>query len=142
VSARVPIHRRRRLQAGVNLTPMLDVIFNLIFFFILATTIREETFEMSIQLPESSTVTAAAGETIPHVAVSAAGDIFYGDRRVVEEELELEMRALAGEGQRAVLVRGDTAVNLGRVIEVFDICRRAGLVEAQLETRPPAPTSP
>ena len=38
-------------ESEVNLTPMLDVIFNLLFFFILATTLRQDYLEIAVDLP-------------------------------------------------------------------------------------------
>jgi biopolymer transport protein ExbD len=121
-------HQRHRLQPGINLTPMLDILFNLIFFFVLTTNIRDETWQMKIELPRART--AAPGEQIeqvPVVSINAEGALFYQNRPVVEEELNLELKALAARGVGQIRLRIDAMARNGRVVEIMDFCRLAGI---------------
>lgn len=126
---------RRRMQFGINLTPLLDVIFNLLFFFVLATTLRQEMMEMNVQLPE-----AAHGETRridkpPAVTLDARGAIVYNDQAMTLETLSLYLYKEAQNGQRSVEIFGDEGVDFGRVIEVMDACKAAGLDEVRWQLR-------
>lgn len=130
-------HQRRRsiLAPGINLTPLLDVIFNLLFFFLLATTLRNEEAQTEITLPDSDmAVRADSGQLA--IDLNAQGEIFYQGRPMVAEELELEMIALVQEGETEVLIRGDRDVGLGKVYAVMDLCRRAGLKAVSLQAEP------
>lgn len=130
-------HQRRRsiLAPGISLTPLLDVIFNLLFFFLLATTLRTEEAQTEITLPDSDTaIRADTGQLA--IDLTAEGEIFYQGQLMVAEELELEMLALVQEGETEVLIRGDREVGLGKVYEVMDICRRAGLKAVSLQAEP------
>jgi biopolymer transport protein ExbD len=121
-------HQRHRLQPGINLTPMLDILFNLIFFFVLTTNIRDETWQMKIELPRART--AAPGEQVekvPVIVIDAEGRLFFGDRSVVEEELNLELQALSARGVGQVRLRIDAMARNGRVVEVMDFCRLSGI---------------
>lgn len=118
--------RRRRIATDINLTSLLDAILNLVFFFLLATTIRHEESQARVQLPKSSTATPASEDT-KSISLDAQGRIFYGEEQVEDAELESRLRALAAEGVREVMIRGDANVGLGRVYAVMDICRRSGL---------------
>jgi biopolymer transport protein ExbD len=128
--------RRNSLDFGVNLTPMLDMIFNLLFFFVLATQIRQETAQMEVRLPSTATQSAARELTRPlAVTLDSAGKIFFNDREMVEAELALELHALAAKGQKEIFIRGDERVDYGRVVTVMDVCKRAGLGSVLLDLK-------
>lgn len=137
--------RRRVLTPGINLTPLLDVIFNLIFFFLLATTLRSEVYETRIKLPKSSS--AEKTEENPNtIRIEADGSIYFAGRLVSEEQLERQLGKLAAGGVEEVAIDGDEAVNFGRVYAVVDICRRAGLsavsLNAESKAEPPGSSVP
>lgn len=129
--------RRSALPAGVNLTPLLDAMFNLVFFFLLATTLRTEEVQTQVTLPQSARAPEVAPE-IPTVSIDQEGRIFFRGRQVVAEELELELIQLASGGETEIMIRGDQDVGLGRVYEIMDLARRAGLkaVSLQAEAAP------
>ncbi len=132
--------RRRRLETGITLTPMLDVIFNLIFFFVLTTTIRQELTQLPVRLPEAAAGQQASAEPLPTLVLDREGLLMFGDRAVGEAELELLLGELAGGGNRELRLRADDQADWGRVVRVMDICRRLGL-GLLAETRP-APAEP
>ncbi len=120
--------RRRHLEPGISLTPMLDMIFNLLFFFVLTTEIRQGLGQLQVKLPEASAAArATATATIPTLILDRQGQLFYDNRPVADSELELILRGVAREGGHEVRLRGDERVDLGRAVTVMDICRRTGL---------------
>lgn len=129
--------RRRKIPNGINLTSLLDAIFNLVFFFLLVTTLRREEGQARVQLPQSETATAIPAELMT-ISIDASGRIFFADREVQEADLERELERVALGGVREVTIRGDSEVGLGRVYAVMDICRRSGLdaVSLQAEKKP------
>ena len=131
--------RRRRLEPGINLTPLLDAIFNLIFFFILATTIRQDLGRFNVRLPAASTAAAVKPEGVPTLVIGEDGRVSMEDRAMGDAELELVLREMAGRGEKRVMIRGDERVELGRAVAVWDLCRRAGLENTDLLTRPGSP---
>jgi biopolymer transport protein ExbD len=136
-------HHRRRLQPGINLTPMLDVLFNLIFFFILATNIRDESLQMEISLPRvRSATTADEADRIPVVTIGAAGAIEFKGRTMVEEEFQLELRALVRDGVRHVRLRCDEMAPTGQAVRVMDACKLAGLEGCLLDALPASDLTP
>lgn len=140
MSLRSPHRKRFRLQPGINLTPLLDVIFNLLFFFILATTIRTEEEQMEVRLPASeSSVETPRERDVPVVTIDRQGQIHFKGRRVVESELQLELNYLARRGVTRVYVRGDREADWGRIVGLMDLCRQAGITNVLADTqRPPS----
>ncbi|MCL5271318.1 MAG: biopolymer transporter ExbD, partial [bacterium] len=97
MSRRTARSRKSGLEPGINLTPMLDMIFNLLFFFVLATQIRTNARQMEVQLPEAGSAVAADEKKAPPVVtLDAKGNIYFNERPVVEEELALYLHHLAG----------------------------------------------
>lgn len=135
-------HRlKQRAQPGINLTPMLDVLFILIFFFVLATNIKDRALEMAVHLPESSSAAPARQRPEPAtVTIDVQGNIHFDGRTMPLEELHLHLDRLARRGVDEVVVRGDEGVGYGRVWEVMDRCKQAGIDAVVLEARP-APAS-
>lgn len=123
--------RRRLLAPGLNLTPLLDAILNLVFFFLLATQLKTNEAAMKVNLPtaESAAETMGSDQT-PTVTIDAEGKAFYKGREIGDAELEMEAMRIAKQGASSVNIRGDASANFGRIIEVMDICKRAGIKEA------------
>lgn len=137
-----PVLRRRRsaLPPGINLTPLLDTIFNLLFFFMLATTIRNEAYELSVHLPTAgAAVPAEREQPPPTITVDAEGHTWFQDRMVVPEELELELTVLAGRAVDEIIVRGDRDAQYGNVIRIMDLARQAGIKSVLLDAERPQP---
>lgn len=122
---------------GINLTPLLDIIFNLIFFFILATTIREKERYLEVNLPSASTAQQrTADEELPEVAITASGDIYLNGAPITPGELETQLAArVARDGIREVVLSTDAEVSFQRFTDITDICRAAGIQVVTPRTR-------
>lgn len=130
MSAAPRVRRRRLLGPGINLTPLLDAILNLTFFFLVATTLRKQEGKLNVALPPAETATASVGATKPSVTLDAEGKIFFEDKEFTEDEFEARMRELVAEGNLEVDIRGDKTVEFGRVVRVMDLCKKAGMEAA------------
>jgi biopolymer transport protein ExbD len=131
---------RHRLPPGINLTPMLGVIFGLIFFFILAANVPVDSARMEVRLPRArSGETAAQADLIPAITIGADGRLIFKGRTMVEEELRLELNALARRGARRVRVQADERTRHGRVVQVMEFCRTAGIDDVLWDVRPTSP---
>ncbi len=122
----------------LDFVPMVDVLFNLLIFFLLATSLHQTEREMQIALPQakaSGPLTAALREII--VNVDASGAIIVGTRRISEEDLAQMLRgAVATNPKQKVSLRGDRTTPYANIARVLDICKAAGIPEPYLETIP------
>lgn len=120
----------KSIGASLNLTPLLDIIFNLIFFFILATNIRERDRFLEITLPSSTTAEARPAEKeIPRVTMTRDGALFYQGEKITAEGLQVELTAAARTGANEVILASDGQLAWQRIIDVTDICRKAGILQ-------------
>jgi biopolymer transport protein ExbD/biopolymer transport protein TolR len=126
--------RRKREEPRVDLTPMVDVVFLLLIFFMISTTFVE-TPGIDIKLPESG---AQAIEREPEelkVYLSREGDIFVGEEKTTLAALR---ERLADYGPRAAqttfLLLADREARHGRVVELMDAARAAGFSRLAIAT--------
>jgi len=134
--------RRRReipgVSGGLNLTPLLDIIFNLIFFFILATNIREKSQFLDVNVPASGAgEERVEEEEIPEIAITEAGTIYYNEEEVTAEELETRLtRDIQQQGVEDAILSTDADVPFQKFIDVTEIVVRAGIPEPATRLRP------
>jgi biopolymer transport protein ExbD len=113
---------------GIRLTPLIDVVFLLLIFFLSATTFSREEVEMDLDLPEAAS--GEAGKSLETIQINIARDgrMVMNGREVTEEALHQKLRAAAARNRdRQVLIRGDTEARYGLVAKVFDACLLAKL---------------
>jgi biopolymer transport protein ExbD len=123
---------------AIELTPVIDMVFLLLIFFLVATTFHQTEREMQIVLPEAATggpISLALRELV--VNVESDGDIIVSGRRVDERDLRVIVEeAVAANAEQKVTVRGDRSAAYGTVARVLDICKGAGIQEPYLDTVP------
>jgi biopolymer transport protein ExbD len=123
---------------GIEMTPMIDMVFLLLIFFLIATTLRQEEREMKIALPEAAAagpLSTALREII--INVGADGGIQVTGRSMTPDALAtLVHEAVSANPNQKVSVRGDRATAYANVVRVLDVCKGAGVQEPFLETLP------
>ena len=114
----------------VELTPMIDVVFLLIIFFLVATTFQRMEQEIAVSVPESET--GQAGEDGPEpviVNVLTVEDgyqvVVAGNTITLDQLQALLARRVASEPKTKALVRADGDLRHQQVVEVADACRKA-----------------
>lgn len=128
------------LDASIHLdfVPMADVLFNLLVFFLLATTIAQVERQMAVALPfasSSAPISHAAREII--VNVDATGTITVAGRTLSPDQLrELVAAAVTANPDQKVSVRGDRSTAYANIAAALDACKAAGVSAPFLDTLP------
>jgi len=126
-------------DATPNLAPMIDVILVLTIFFMCATKFTTDERRFDLDLPQAGAA-AVAAETRPEIVeVEASGVVRLAGDAV--EMPDLAARLTASRSVRpdlAVTIRGERAVPHGRMAEVYEACRAAGVsrVAIAVQSRP------
>lgn len=123
---------------SIELTPIIDMVFLLLIFFLVATTYHQTEREMQIALPDAESagpISVSLKEII--VNVTADGRIIVSGREVSADDLRriISTAAEANPGQK-VTVRGDRATPYDAIVGVLDVCKGAGIQEPFLDTVP------
>ena len=125
---------RRRIytpMADINVTPFVDVMLVLLIIFMVAAPLMN--VGVSVDLPKT-TADPIQGQDEPLVvSVKAKGEVFLGDTEYSVDDLIGKLKAVQAEKpDQRIFVRGDKAVDYGRVMEVLGALRAAGFTKAGL----------
>lgn len=123
--------RKRKEEGGLNMTPMIDVVFQLIIFFIVTIAQQQKEVEMELRLamaPDGKAVERKDPRTI-NIDVDDQGRIYIARQRLTLPQLRSILRgAVARHGQTLpVVIRGDSKARHEYVRRVMDTCSDAGL---------------
>ena len=120
-------------EAGIDITPMLDVVFiMLIFFIVTASFVKESGIE--VNRPDASTSQAKPRANIL-IGISANDEIWINKRRVDASQVRANIERLHAENpQGTVVVQADEESNTKAVVAVMDAARQAGVYDISLST--------
>ncbi len=123
--------RMRNKEANINMSPMIDLVFLLLIFFIVTTSFVRET-GIEVQRPTaSSAALTQAGNIL--VAVSKEGTIHFDGRQVDLRSLRAHItRALAENPEASVIIVADKISYTGIIIQVMDQSRLAGATSVSI----------
>ena len=128
--------RQNGSDIAIDLTPVIDMVFNLLIFFLVATSFHQTEREMKIVLPQASSagpISAVLKEIV--VNVDAEGRIIVSGRAIATEDLRTMVKeAVAVNPEQKVTVRGDRTTAYANVVAVLDICKGGGIQEPYLDT--------
>lgn len=117
--------RRARRRLGINITPLVDVMFILIIFFTVSSTFRSH-LGVDVMLPRAATG-VEEGPGNYEITVDASGNLFWGGQRVDATTLHAALQAvLQREPEATLVLRGDEAAPFQAVVTAMDIARQAG----------------
>ncbi len=121
-------------SAGPDLTPMIDVIFQLLIFFLLTSFLILPAVNVALPRSRSPQATPPAALTL---TVRQDGGLLLAGREVTVEELpSLVSAALAGRSGSSLLVQADRGAAFGRVIEVMEAARSGGATDLSFLVEP------
>ena len=127
--------RTRRSLAEINVTPLVDVVFLLLVFFLLTSTyVTQESVELSLPSSDSAAVRDQAPVT---VSLDADWALYLDGRAVDASEFEAVLSAsLTERDTEAVTLKADRSVQLQSLLRIMDRIRAAGAAELALATDP------
>jgi len=134
-----PGHKEESVE--VNLTPLIDVVFLLLIFFMVTTTFDRHA-RLKVSLPESST-RATQQQAEPLVlSIDAKGNYFLNDRQLVNRQLDTLKQALQkviGPGKKdykdvALVLRADANTPHQSVVRAMDAASQLGLTRLSIAT--------
>lgn len=117
---------RRRTSQVPNLTPLIDIVFLLLVFFMLTSHFVQEQ-AINIDLPVADSGEAVLEDELLEVVLTADGLLLVDEHIVEAGNLEAVLRQkLQGRRDKLVRVRGDRGAPLGRAVTIMDAARKAG----------------
>ena len=132
------MHFRRRLSpnANVDLIPMIDVVFQLVVFFMVSSTFVM-TPGIALDLPESTSSEPVVLNRLV-VTLASASEVYLNRERVALTDLDGRLRELVGDGASdepmSAVIEGDSTLPYETLVAVLDVLRRNGYLGVALRT--------
>lgn len=129
--------RRRHSNVVLNLTPLIDIVFLLLVFFMLTAHFIEEE-RVDIDLPKASSGEPIEDDRYVTVMLTPAGEVLVDGETVILAELAETLRgALHAPDKKFVRLKGDRVAHFGKAVQIIDAARVAGAQALDIQTEQP-----
>ncbi|MCR9184564.1 MAG: biopolymer transporter ExbD [Halieaceae bacterium] len=133
--------RQRAAEVGVNLTPLIDVVFLLLIFFMVSTTFTRET-QLTLDLPEANGEPREVVEQQVEVLVDEEGRYRVNGQPLVDNRVRTLQAAIykvsAGDTTLPLVIAADAQAAHQAVVRAMDAAGQMGFVHMNISTRLPA----
>ncbi|MFQ3229151.1 ExbD/TolR family protein [Reinekea sp.] len=130
--------RSRQEEVTVNLTPLIDVVFLLLIFFMVTTTFTRET-QLQITLPDSQSEAAAENSSLIEVLVDRTGTYAVNGQVLIKHDIESLKQALKtvsdGDVDRAIVITADAQAPHQAFIHALDAVAQQGFNKVSITTQ-------
>ena len=131
------LRTKRDNDLELNITPLIDVVFLLLIFFMVSTTFQRES-EISIELPESSGGIVEKEKKVIEVSIDNQGRYFVNKKQLKDSDIETLKKAISmtrGDTKEPkFIISADKMTTHQSVIKVMDAARQLGLVHLNFAT--------
>jgi len=126
-------HRRNKVKAEINLTPLIDIMTSLLAIFMITAPLL--TSGIPLNLPKGDGHQIEGKEKTLDIGVDAQGKIYVGTDEVPLDKLVSKVTAIVSENPKIqMVISGDRKSSYGEVIEVMALLRSAGFTQVGLKT--------
>ncbi|MBN1354066.1 MAG: biopolymer transporter ExbD [Candidatus Omnitrophica bacterium] len=124
--------RRVFLETGhLDIAPLIDVIFLLLIFFMLTSSFIFQP-GIKINLPKALTSEVIQRENLI-IVITEDSSMYINERLINDDEL-LSRLKIASHDSKPILIKADRKAPLGRVVEIWDLCRSEGIQKVNIAT--------
>ena len=133
--------RQHTEEVGINLTPLIDVVFLLLIFFMVSTTFTRET-QLSIDLPEADGTVKETSELQIEILVDESGSYRVNGKGLVDNSMRTLQAAIykisSGDTTLPMVITADADAAHQYVVRAMDAAGQMGFVHLSITTRQPA----
>lgn len=131
-------HQRHDAFTEINVTPFVDVMLVLLVIFMVTAPMM--TAGVNVDLPKSAAKAITGDDEPISISITTNGNIYLQKNEIRLEDIEPKLRAVAGQkGDTRIFVRGDQAVDYGRIMQVVGAINAAGFGKVSLITESSTP---
>ena len=129
--------REPREELELNLTPLIDVVFLLLIFFMVSTTFQKES-QISLQLPRATDSETESSQERIEVVINAAGRYFINDQELINSDVATVQNALykvsGGRRDIPLTIRADAQAPHQSVVTAMDAAGQLGMLKMSIAT--------
>jgi biopolymer transport protein ExbD len=122
----------------MNMTPLIDVVFLLLIFFLVATRLAEADRDLEVVLPSASEarpMTEQPRELV--INIDQQGNFFIGASRMTIEEVDRVLQQAKANNplQQSVIIRGDKRAEYDAIVQAMNLCKKHAIERFNLDTQ-------
>ena len=131
------LRNHKMAPAEMQCAPILDVVFQLLIFFLVSFEFQRTELDMKVSVPsaqEGADPTRALGEII--VNVRESGEVMVENQTMTQAQLKEKLSAIAKQHKnQPIRLRGDAKCDYQTIVEVIDTCQKAGIWNISFATQ-------
>lgn len=132
------LHRKNKSEIAINLTPLIDVVFLLLIFFMVSTTFTRET-QIKLELPKADVEEMSSEPELVEISVDREGRFFVNGKGLVNARVETLKKALteviAGDKAIPVVISADKNTPYQSVVSAMDATSQLGITNLKMATQ-------
>jgi len=133
----VNLQQERKEDLDVNITPLIDIVFLLLIFFMVSTTFERES-EIDVTLPQAAIDAPQEQNEVIEIVVSSQGEFYINGKRVINKQVSTLKQALLkvanGREDPPIIISADAKATHQSVVTVMDAARQLGFVHLSFAT--------
>ena len=127
--------RRTTSASTLSLTPLIDVVFLLLIFFLVTSEFEDEEKRLDIILPSATTAVPMTGKPREIIVdIDKEGRVFLSGQPTDYEELKRLLKVASNPTSQSVVIRADRSTQFQPVVNVMDMCNQTGISEYSVTT--------
>jgi biopolymer transport protein ExbD len=129
--------KRKREELDLNLTPLIDVVFLLLIFFMVSTTFQKDA-ELQINLPEASNEPTSIPDNVLEISISLSGAYFLNGKELTNNNPATLRAAInkmtGGKRDTPLIIRADALTPHQAVVTAMDAAAQLGMLKLSIAT--------
>lgn len=121
-------YKPQKTEPGIDLAPMIDIVFLLLIFFIVASTLNINEVKTKISLPETE-VAEKKGSNDIVIMITINKEVYINDRKVEFDKLYNNLKEIMAAGKRPVSIYADKKIDYQYIIRVMDVVKKLDVEE-------------
>ena len=123
---------RTQDDVRVEVTPLIDIVFQLVLFFMVSTTF-DDSPQLDIQLPDTANQTVLQEHKNIELWLDKNGEYWIQQKKYTPQDLPLRLKEAALQNpEMALIIQADEAVSHGMVVDVLNLAQSAGIVNMSI----------
>lgn len=130
--------KKSNIAGTLSLTPLIDVVFLLLIFFLVTSEFEDEERRLDIVLPSATSAVPMTSKPREFVVdIDSEGKIYLRGKATAMKELEalLQKAVASNPTNQSVVIRADQAASFQPVVNVMDVCNRTGVSDYSVTTK-------
>lgn len=132
------LHNPTKRELTINLTPLIDVVFLLLIFFMVSTSFTRET-QIELELPKATGELLDIKPEMLEISVDASGNFYVNQQPLINSQIETVQKAIVevskGDTSLPLIISADAKAPYQSVITAMDAAGKEGFRNIQMATR-------